>query len=70
MLCAPLRVNGLGLREQLHASLFLPLGIAPEAAVSISLLLYAHLVVASLIGLIFWLRQPAVPAKHARTAET
>ena len=66
----PVSLNGLGLREQLHASLFLPLGIAPEAAVSISLLLYAHLVVASLIGLIFWLRQPAVPAREARPAET
>jgi uncharacterized protein (TIRG00374 family) len=52
----PLSLNGLGLREQLHASLLAPLGIAPEIAVAISLLLYAHLVVASLIGLAFWLR--------------
>jgi len=44
------------LREQLHASLMAPLGIAPEIAVAISLLLYAHLVVASLIGLTFWLQ--------------
>jgi len=52
----PVSLNGLGLREQLHASLMAPLGIAPEVAVAISLLLYAHLVVASLIGLTFWLQ--------------
>jgi uncharacterized protein (TIRG00374 family) len=52
----PVSLNGLGLREQLHASLLAPLGIAPEIAVAISLLVYAHLVVASLIGLAFWLR--------------
>jgi uncharacterized protein (TIRG00374 family) len=52
----PVSLNGLGLREQLHASLLAPLGITPEVAVAISLLLYAHLVVASLIGLAFWLR--------------
>jgi uncharacterized protein (TIRG00374 family) len=52
----PISLNGLGLREQLHASLLAPLGIAPEVAVAISLLLYAHLVVASLIGLGFWLK--------------
>jgi len=54
----PVSLNGLGLREQLHASLFVPLGVPPETAVSVSLLLYAHLLVASLIGLMFWLRQP------------
>ena len=52
----PVSLNGLGLREQLHASLLAPLGIAPEIAVAISLLLYAHLVLASFIGLAFWLR--------------
>jgi len=50
----PVSLNGLGLREQLHASLLAPLGIAPEIAVAMSLLLYAHLVIASLIGLVFW----------------
>jgi uncharacterized protein (TIRG00374 family) len=58
----PVSLNGLGLREQLHASLFMPLGMAPEAAVAISLLLYGHLVVASLVGLTLWLAQPATPA--------
>jgi glycosyltransferase 2 family protein len=52
----PVSLNGLGLREQLHASLLAPLGIAPEIAVAISLLIYAHLVIASFIGLAFWLR--------------
>jgi hypothetical protein len=52
----PIALNGLGLREQLHASLLAPLAISPEIAVAISLLLYAHLLVGSLIGLAFWLR--------------
>jgi uncharacterized protein (TIRG00374 family) len=55
----PISFNGLGLREQLHVSLLAPLGIAPEHAVAISLLLYAHLIVASVIGLVFWLQRPA-----------
>lgn len=54
----PISLNGLGLREQLHASLLAPLGISPEIAVAISLLLYAHLVIASLIGFAFWLQAP------------
>jgi len=52
----PITLNGLGLREQLHATLLLPLGIPPEVAVGLSLLLYGHLVIASLIGLLFWSR--------------
>jgi uncharacterized protein (TIRG00374 family) len=57
----PISLNGLGLREQLHATLLLPLGVAPEAAVALSLLLYGHLVVASLIGLVFWSRMGFIP---------
>lgn len=57
----PVSLNGLGLREQLHASLLAPLGVAPEVAVAISLLLYAHLVLASLIGFALWLQGPGVP---------
>jgi len=56
----PVSLNGLGLREQLHASLFVPLGVAPETAVGISLLLYAHLLVASAIGYAFWSRRQRV----------
>jgi uncharacterized protein (TIRG00374 family) len=63
----PVSLNGLGLREQLHISLLAPLGIAPENAVGISLLLYAHLIVASVIGLVFWLQKPA-PADEVSTA--
>jgi uncharacterized protein (TIRG00374 family) len=55
----PISLNGLGLREQLHISLLTPLGIVAENAVAISLLLYAHLMVASAIGLVFWLQKPA-----------
>jgi uncharacterized membrane protein YbhN (UPF0104 family) len=55
----PISLNGLGLREHLHISLLTPLGIVAENAVAISLLLYAHLMVASAIGLAFWLQKPA-----------
>ena len=55
----PISVNGLGLREQLHAILLQPLGVPREAAVAISLLTFAHLLVSSLLGLLFWLRLPA-----------
>ena len=52
----PVSVNGLGLREQLHAILLQPLGVPREAAVAISLLIFAHLLMSSLVGLLFWLR--------------
>ena len=52
----PVSINGVGVREQLHATLLLPLGVAPETAVGISLLLYAHTLVASLVGLMLWSR--------------
>jgi hypothetical protein len=55
----PISINGLGLREQLHALLLQPLGVPREAAVAISLLLFAHLLVSSLVGLWFWFRLPA-----------
>jgi uncharacterized protein (TIRG00374 family) len=54
----PISINGLGLREQLHAILLQPLGVPREAAVAISLLLFAHLLVSSLVGLWFWFRLP------------
>ncbi len=57
----PIAVNGLGVREQLHAWLLAPLGVPGEIAVAISLLLYGHLLVASLFGLMGWLRAPALP---------
>jgi hypothetical protein len=64
----PISLNGLGLREQLHAALLAPLGIVPEVAVAISLLLYAHLIVMSVVGLVLWLRQPARAAGGASPA--
>lgn len=57
----PVSLNGLGLREQLHAALLAPLGIARELAVAMSLLVFGHLLVASLLGLVFWIQSPAVP---------
>ena len=55
----PISVNGLGLREQLHAILLQPLGVSREAAVAISLLIFAHSLISSLLGMVFWLRLPA-----------
>jgi uncharacterized protein (TIRG00374 family) len=63
----PVSLNGLGLREQLHAALFVPLGVAPETAVSMSLLLYAHLVVVSAIGYVFWLASRPQEPKPSRS---
>jgi glycosyltransferase 2 family protein len=58
----PVSLNGLGLREQLHVVLLQPLGVPREAAVAISLLLFAHLLVTSVGGFILWLRVPVIPA--------
>ena len=66
----PCSVNGLGLREQLHAILLQPLGVPREAAVAISLLIFAHLLVSSLLGLLFWLQLPEdaeIPNPKSRT---
>ena len=52
----PVSVGGVGLREQLHFLLFGELGIAKEASVSVSLLLYAYALVLSLAGYLIWLR--------------
>jgi len=64
----PVSVNGLGIREQLHALLLQPLGIPREAAVAISLLLFAYVLVSSLVGFVCWLRMPALPVNVASEA--
>jgi uncharacterized protein (TIRG00374 family) len=61
----PISLNGLGLREQLHAALLAPFGLSKEAAVAISLLLFGHLLVASLFGLVFWLQGDVIPSGSA-----
>lgn len=66
----PISLNGLGVREQLHVILLAPLGVPREVAVAISLLLWAQLLVASLLGLVFWLSAPAIPADAAAHLET
>jgi glycosyltransferase 2 family protein len=66
----PVSINGLGLREQLHAILLQPLGVTREAAVAISLLTFAHLIVSSLVGLLFWLRLPASVKLHIPASES
>jgi uncharacterized protein (TIRG00374 family) len=65
----PISLNGLGLREQLHAALLVPLGIPAEVAVGISLLLFGHLLIASVIGLACWARAPALPADVRSASE-
>lgn len=52
----PIAINGIGLREQLHVLLLEPLGVPKEMAVAISLLLFGHLLVASLAGGFLWWR--------------
>jgi uncharacterized protein (TIRG00374 family) len=63
----PISLNGLGVREQLHVWLFAPLGVPNEVAVAISLLLFGHILVTSLAGMVLWLMQPATAA--AATAD-
>ena len=62
----PISLNGLGVREQLHVWLLAPLGVPGEVALAISLLMFAHLIVASVVGLVLWLRMPALPADAAQ----
>jgi len=66
----PVSINGLGLREQLHAILLQPLGVTREAAVAISLLTFAHLLVSSLVGVIFWFQLPEAVKAHMPTRES
>lgn len=62
----PIAVNGLGLREQLHATLLGSLAVPKEIAVGVSLLIFAHLIVLSLAGAGLWLRRrSAAPAPAA-----
>lgn len=52
----PITVGGIGLREQLHVMLFAALGVPTEVAVTISLLLFSHTLVMSLIGCGLWFK--------------
>ena len=61
----PIALNGLGVREQLHAWLFAPLGVPKEVAVALSLLLFAHVIAASVCGMVLWLLQPSVAVSEA-----
>ena len=66
----PISLNGLGVREQLHVLLLAPLGVPREAAIAISLLLFGHLLVASLVGLALWIHAPAMPSEVSARLET
>ena len=52
----PISVNGIGLREQLHALLFATLGVPKEVSVSLALLLFSHFLLLSLAGSVVWFR--------------
>lgn len=65
----PISLNGLGVREQLHAVLLAPLGVPREVAVAISLLLFGHLLVASAVGLVFWAQARALPSNPTARLE-
>jgi hypothetical protein len=62
----PISLNGLGVREQLHVWLLAPLSVPTEVALAISLLMFAHLLVASVVGLVLWLRRRVLPADAAQ----
>lgn len=57
----PVSVNGIGLREQLHYLLFAGLGLPGEVSVSLSLLMFSHILVLSLVGCVVWFRLREVP---------
>ena len=61
----PVSLNGLGLREQLHALLLAPLGVPREVAVAVSLLFFGHLLVSSLFGAGFWIQSRPLPGRPA-----
>jgi len=65
----PIALNGLGVREQLHAWLFVPLGVPKEVAVAISLLLFGHILLTSVGGGVLWLMEPAATAGKEAAAE-
>ncbi len=52
----PVTVNGIGLREQLHYFLFAGLVVRKEISVSMSLLMFAHVLVLSLADYLPWAR--------------
>lgn len=52
----PVALNGLGLREQMHILFLGPLGVPKGEAVALSLLVFAHLMLGSVIGGLLWLR--------------
>lgn len=66
----PVSLNGLGLREQLHALLLAPLGVPREVAVAVSLLFFGHLLVSSLFGAVFWLQSRPLAGRPAAPAGT
>ena len=54
----PISINGIGLREQLHWHLLAFLGIPMELSVSISFVIFSCLLLTSLVGWWFWVKNP------------
>src|SRR5262245_47402973 len=64
----PISMNGIGLREQLHYLLLSALGVPKEVAVSMSLLMFFHMLLVSLLGWGAWVRAQAAAARLAPTS--
>lgn len=62
----PVTINGIGLREQLHFLFFAALGLPKEVSVSLSLLMFVHVLVISLAGCWLWLRWKPVEVQAPR----
>jgi glycosyltransferase 2 family protein len=66
----PISINGLGVREQLHVLMLQPLGVPKDVALAISLLMFGHLLVASLLGGIVWWRASRRLQRNASSNST
>jgi uncharacterized membrane protein YbhN (UPF0104 family) len=50
ILLIPISVNGLGTRDVIYQALFVPVGVAPQAALAMSLIYHAFNLIAAIIG--------------------
>jgi hypothetical protein len=61
----PLSLNGLGMREGTWVLLFSQVGVASEAAFSMSILSLLLVTAVSLVGGVFYLADRSIPASQA-----
>lgn len=64
VLVVPISVNGIGLKEAAFVFFFGLVGVSQDAALSISLLFHAIIVLSSLPGGLFWLRKRTLAPKN------